>query len=181
MGILSMRLLRPLHPFIAYASSQSAALPFRSLIALPVAVVLLVSTSGGGVTHDPVQLLLLIPSILLAWLITFGVMFALGCLSFWMTQTFGIVTFYFGMWSLFSGYIMPMKMMIAKFPTIGMVYKWMPFYWMLGATVEMMTEPMTFAQIAERLAMQTAWAGICIIVAIRMWNAGIRRFEAVGG
>jgi ABC-2 type transport system permease protein len=29
MGILNMRLLRPIHPFIAYAASQSAALPLR--------------------------------------------------------------------------------------------------------------------------------------------------------
>src|SRR4051794_18821933 len=40
-GVLSMRLLRPLHPIIAYATSQSAALPFRGLIALPIAAILL--------------------------------------------------------------------------------------------------------------------------------------------
>lgn len=181
MGILNMRLLRPIHPFIAYAASQSAALPFRSFIALPVAAILLFTAGGSGVVHDPVQLLALLPSILMAWLITFGLMFALGCLSFWMTQTFGIVTFYFGVWSLFSGYMMPMKMMTAKFAFIGAIYKWMPFYWMLGGTVDMMTEPMSGTEIAERLAMQAGWAALSIFVAIRAWNAGIRRFEGVGG
>lgn len=179
MGVLSMRLLRPLHPFIAYAASQSAALPFRSLIAVPVAVVLLLN--GGAIVTDAVQLLLLIPSLLLAWLITFGIMFALGCLSFWTTKTFGIITFYFGLWSLFSGYIMPMDMMTAKFPFIGVIYKWMPFYSMLGAPVELMTKPMTATQITELIGMQVGWSAICIFVCIRAWNAGIRRFEAVGG
>ena len=55
-GVLSMRLLRPMHPFIAYASSQSAALPFRGLIAIPVAVILLVSSGGAALTHDPLGL-----------------------------------------------------------------------------------------------------------------------------
>jgi ABC-2 type transport system permease protein len=179
MGVLSMRLLRPLHPFIAYAASQSAALPFRSLIAVPIAVVLLVS--GGAIVTDPVQLLILIPSVLLAWVITFGIMFALGCISFWTTQTFGIITFYFGVWSLFSGYLMPMDMMFAKFPFIAAIYKWMPFYSMLGAPVEMMTKAMTLEQMASLLGMQAAWAAIWIAIGVRAWNAGIRRFEAVGG
>jgi ABC-2 type transport system permease protein len=176
-----MRLLRPIHPFIAYATSQSAALPFRSFIAVPVAVFMLVTAGTGPMANDPVQLVLLIPSLLLAWLITFGLLFALGCISFWMTQTVGIVTFYFGVWSLFSGYIMPMKMLIAKFAFIGAIYKWMPFYWTLGGTVDMMTEPMTRIEIAERLALQAGWAVVCIAIAIKTWNAGIRRFEAVGG
>ena len=181
MGILNMRLLRPIHPFIAYAASQSAALPFRSAVALPIAAILLFTAGGSGVVHDPVQLLALIPSLLLAWLITFGLMFALGCLSFWMTQTFGIVTFYFGMWSLFSGYIMPMDMMAAKFPFIGSIYRWLPFYSTLGAPIEIMTKPMTATQIATLLGTQAVWAVICIFVALRTWNAGIRRFEGVGG
>jgi ABC-2 type transport system permease protein len=181
MGILNMRLLRPIHPFIAYAASQSAALPFRALIAVPIAAVLLFTAGGSGVVHDPVQLLALIPSLLLAWLITFGLMFALGCLSFWMTQTFGVVTFYFGLWSLFSGYIMPMDMMTAKFPCIGMIYKWMPFYSMLGAPIEIMTKPMTATELATLVGTQVAWAAACIFIAIRAWNAGIRRFEGVGG
>ncbi|HUS28019.1 MAG TPA: ABC-2 family transporter protein [Kofleriaceae bacterium] len=179
-GVLSMRLLRPLHPFIAYASSQSAALPFRSLIAVPVAVILLV-TAGAAITTDPVQLLLLLPSILLAWLITFGLMFALGCISFWITQTFGIVTFYFGMWTLFSGYMMPMDIMSLKFPLIAQIAKWLPFYSMLGAPVEIMTKQLSTGEMLQIIGVQLGWAIVCIVVALRAWAAGIRKFEAVGG
>src|SRR6185369_9323051 len=48
MGILSMRLLRPIHPFIAYATSHIAALPFRSLIALPIAIILLIGSGASS-------------------------------------------------------------------------------------------------------------------------------------
>lgn len=179
-GVLSMRLLRPIHPIVAYASSQSAALPFRSLIALPIAVILLVSVGGNALTHDPMQLALLLPSILLAWVITFALMFALGCLSFWITQTFGIITFYFGLWSVFSGYMMPMDIMIAKFPFVGQLFKWMPFYSMLGAPIELMTKQLTTTEMLEIVGIQAGWAIVCMFVALRAWAAGIRRFEAVG-
>ena len=180
-GVLSMRLLRPMHPFIAYASSQSAALPFRGLIAIPIAVILLVSAGGAALTHDPVQLLLFLPSVFLAWLISFCFMFALGCLSFWMTQSFGIVAIYFGLWSLFSGYMMPMDMMAVKFPLIADISKWLPFYSMLGAPIEMMTKTLTTSEMLHMVGMQTLWCVIWVVLALRIWSAGIRRFEAVGG
>jgi ABC-2 type transport system permease protein len=180
MGVLSMRMLRPIHPFIAYACSHAAALPFRSLISLPIAFALLVSSGASALTSDPLQLVLLAPSLVLAWLITFGMMFALGCLGFWMTQTFGVMNFYFGVWSLFSGYLMPMDILRGRFPAIAEVAEWLPFYYTLGPPVELMTKHLPGETLARLLAGQLAWAAICVAVAIWVWRAGVRRFEAVG-
>jgi ABC-2 type transport system permease protein len=180
MGVLSMRLLRPLHPFIAYASSHASALPFRSFIALPIAVILLLSSGASSLTSEPMQLGLLVPSLVLAWLITFGVMFALGALGFWITQTFGIVNFYFGLWSLFSGYLMPMALMRSKFPLVADIADWLPFYYMLGAPVDLMTRALTTSQCLQLLGAQLAWAVVSVGGALWVWSAGVRRFEAVG-
>ena len=181
MGVLSMRLLRPIHPFIAYATSHAAALPFRSVIALPIAFILLLSSGASSITTEPLQLVLLLPSIALAWLITFGIMFALGSCGFWITQTFGIVNFYFGMWNLLSGYLMPMDIMRSKYPVIADVAEALPFYYMLGAPVELMTKHHTGMQLLEMFAWQIAWAVISVAVALAVWRRGVRHFEAVGG
>jgi ABC-2 type transport system permease protein len=181
MGLLSMRLLRPIHPFIAYATSHAAALPFRSLIALPIAVALLISSGASSITTEPAQLALLLPSILLAWLITFGIMFALGCCSFWLTQTFGIVNFYFGLWSLLSGYLMPMDIMQSKYPLIADIARSLPFYYMLGAPVELMTKHLSSSELLTLIAWQLAWAVISVAAALVIWRRGVRHFEAVGG
>jgi len=178
MGILSMRLLRPIHPFVAYGCSHIAALPFRSAIALPLTVILLLSSGASALTTDPLQLALLIPSLLLAWLITFGIFFALGCLGFWMTQAFGIINFYFAVWSIFSGYLLPLDLLPGP---LGSAAKWMPFYSMLAAPVELMTKHLTTAQTLELLGRQAGWALACVALAMVVWRAGIRRFEAVGG
>ncbi len=179
-GILSMRLLRPIHPFLAYAASHAAALPFRSLIALPVAVILLISSGASSLTTEPAQLALLVPSIALAWLITFGMMFALGCVGFWITQTFGIVNFYFGLWSLLSGYLMPMNLLGSKYPIVGDVAMKLPFYYTLGAPVDLMTKHLSTVQLLELIGWQVGWAAVCVLVALWVWRKGVRHFEAVG-
>ncbi len=181
LGMLSMRLLRPIHPFFAYATNHVAAVPFRSLVALPIAIILLVSSGASSLTTEPVQLALLVPSIVLAWLITFGLMFAIGCCAFWITQAFGIFNFYFGVWSLLSGYLMPMELMRSKYPVIADVAMRLPFYYMLGAPVELMTKHKTTEQLVELISWQVSWAVICVCIALWAWRKGIRRFEAVGG
>ena len=57
------------------------------------------------------QLALLVPSIALAWLITFAILFAIGALAFFLTQTMAIANLYFGLFSLFSGYLMPLELL----------------------------------------------------------------------
>lgn len=178
MGILSMRLLRPIHPFIAYAVSHAAALPFRSMIALPVCVVLLLSSGASSLTTEPLQLALLLPSLLLAWLITFGILFSLGTTAFWITQNFGIVNFYFGVWSLLSGYLLPLGMLPRQ---IAAIAKWLPFHATLGAPVELMTRHLTSGQALVLISRQGAWAVGAVVLSLTTWRAGVRRFEAVGG
>lgn len=178
MGILSMRLLRPIHPFVAFAISHAAALPFRSLIALPLCVVLLLSSGASALTTEPLQLLLLVPSLMLAWLISFGILFALGSAAFWMTQPYGLVNFYFGVWSLLSGYLLPLDLLP---DVITRIAKWLPFYAMLGAPVELMMGHLDAGQVAEIFVRQAGWAVATLVIALGVWNAGLRRFEAVGG
>jgi ABC-2 type transport system permease protein len=177
-GAMAMRLLRPLHPFFAYAASHAAAIPFRSFIALPVAFVLLASSGASVLSTDPVQLVLLVPSILLAWLITFALMFAIGALAFFLTQTMAIANLYFALFSLFSGYMMPINLLP---PWIAALARWLPFRFMLSAPVELMTQSLDRAHLVRLLGGQLAWTAILLAIALALWRAGVKRFEAVGG
>jgi len=176
-GAMAMRLLRPVHPFYAYAAGQAAGIPFRSIIALPVAVVLLVSSGSGALTTDPVRLALVVPSIALAWLITFALMFAIGALAFFLTQTMAIANLYFALFSLFSGYLMPLDLL----GPVSSLAAWLPFRFMLSAPVELMTRSLDGAALADLLGGQLAWTAILLAAALGLWRAGVKRFEAVGG
>jgi ABC-2 type transport system permease protein len=177
-GAMAMRLLRPVHPFFAYAVSHAAALPFRSIIALPVAVILLASSSDGALTTDPARLALVVPSIALAWLITFALMFAIGALAFFLTQTMAIANLYFGLFSLFSGYLMPLDLLPRP---LAAAASWLPFRFMLSVPVELMIRAHSRDQLIALIGGQLAWAAAILALALCVWRAGIKRFEAVGG
>jgi ABC-2 type transport system permease protein len=57
----------------------------------------------------------------------------------------------------------------------------LPFFYMLGAPVELMTKHLTAQEIVRVLAWQSAWAAITVIIALLVWRRGVRHFEAVGG
>ena len=177
-GAMAMRLLRPIHPWFAYAASHAAGIPFRSLIALPVAFALLASSGASALSTDPMQLVVLAPSLALAWLITFAVLFSIGALAFFLTQTMAIANLYFALFSLFSGYMMPLDLLPRP---IAAVAGWLPFRFMLSAPVELMTRSLDREELALLLGGQAAWAAITLAIALALWRAGVKRFESVGG
>jgi ABC-2 type transport system permease protein len=178
LGAMSMRLLRPLHPMIAFAMSHLAAVPFRSVVALPVAIILLVSSGASALTTEPLQLALLIPSLVLAWLITFTTMFMLGCFAFFMTKSMSLMNLYFLLFSLLSGYLLPIPLLPWWIREPAEV---LPFRFMLSAPIELMTRSLSSTEILSLLAGQLAWAVAMMAFALWTFRAGVRRFEAVGG
>ncbi|HEU0034804.1 MAG TPA: ABC-2 family transporter protein [Kofleriaceae bacterium] len=177
-GAMSMRLLRPIHPFLAFSASHVAAIPFRCLVALPIAVVLLVSSGASALTTEPLQLALIVPSLVLAWLITFAILFALGALAFWVTKAMALLNLYFGLFSLLSGYLLPLPLLPGF---IARVAEWSPFRFMLSLPVELMTRHMDRGELAVLMLGQLGWAIAMVSLALWVWKIGVRRFEAVGG
>jgi ABC-2 type transport system permease protein len=181
MGVMSMRLLRPVHPFWAYGISQAAALPFRSVIAIPVALLLLSGSGAHSLTTNPLQLVLIVPSIALAWMISFGINFALGAVGFWVTQAMALGGVYFSLYTLLSGYMMPLDIMYAKFPTLTKLAWATPFPSMVAVPVRLLTSNLDNAAVLRLVTMQFAWAIGCLTLAFGVWRRGLRHYEAVGG
>jgi len=177
MGSMSMRLLRPLHPFIAFAASHAAAIPFRSVVAIPIAFALLVSSGSSALVTEPLQLAVLVPSLVIAWLITFALLFTVGSLAFFFTRAMGLLGLYFLLFTLLSGYLLPIPLLPSW---IAAIAEWSPFRFMLSFPVELMTRELPTARVFELLAIQAGWAIVSISLALWVWRLGVRRFEAVG-
>ena len=178
MGSMSMRLLRPLHPFVAFSMSHLAAVPFRTIVALPIAAVLLLSSGASALSTEPAQLALLVPSMALAWLITFSFLFALGTLAFLFTKTMAMLNLYFGLFSVFSGYLMPIPLLP---PVLRDIAEYSPFRFMFSVPVELMTRSIGSTELAWLMAGQVAWGGALLWLALWVWKRGLRHYEAVGG
>jgi viologen exporter family transport system permease protein len=176
-GTLSMRLLRPVHPFIAYSAEHLASIPLRALMALPMAIILLVTTSGDRLVHDPV-LIALLPVVLLGtWLITFLSMLIMGTLGLFMERSIAVFEVWLGAFALLSGYLVPLELMPE---TLRRVSDWLPFRYMLGFPVELATGMLGRGEALRQLAMQLGWVAVLALVVQGVWKAGLKRFEAFG-
>jgi ABC-2 type transport system permease protein len=176
-GTLSMRLLRPVHPFLAYAAQHLAAVPLRAAIALPIAGVMLVATSGSRLPTDPV-VIALIPIILAgSWLITYISQTILGSLAMMMERSVAVWEIWMGFFAVMSGYLVPLELMPRW---IAVTADWLPFRYMLGFPVEVMIGMADRAQALRGVASQAGMIVALVVGSTLMWRRGLRRFEAYG-
>jgi ABC-2 type transport system permease protein len=177
-GTLAFRLLRPIHPLIAYACENIAAMPLRLLLSLPVAIVLLFTVGGTRITHDPLLLALFPLTVLGAWLITFLAMSIVGALSFYLESATSIFEIWLGLFGVFSGYLVPLEL----FPRwVTALARALPFRYMLAFPVEMVIGMQSRARALAELGIQWTFVVGLALAAAGVWRLGLRRFAAYGG
>jgi ABC-2 type transport system permease protein len=177
-GTLPLKMLRPMHPLIAYSAESLAAIPMRSLLALPVAILLLVSHGGRHVPHDPARLAILLLAILGAWLLQFAVMATVGSLAMIVHSSTAIYEVWLGLFAVLSGYLVPLELLPRSLAAVARV---LPFRYMLGFPVELLTGALPARAALGDLAVQWALALALCWMAGAVWRAGARRYQAFGG
>jgi ABC-2 type transport system permease protein len=177
-GSLALRLLKPVHPFVAFGCHHLAAVPLRSAVAIPVAIALLISTGSGSLATNPMQIACALPSLALAWAITFAMQLILGCLALFFTKAASAIDVYFGLFAIFSGYTLP----IALLPSwLANAAAYTPFPSALAHTVSIFTNDALGPWGALRLlSIQAGWTAAIFAAAVTIWRVGLKRFEAVG-
>ena len=178
-GAVASRLLKPMHPFVAYAADNIAALPMRALLVLPVAIGMFASAGAPHVDlNSPSAVLVLILSMAGAWLISFFAMAIIGTLSFFIESSSSIFDAWLAIFMLLSGYLVPLDL----FP--GWVQKAanaLPMRYMLAFPVSALTGSVSLADAWGDLLVQWAYAIGAGIAAGACWRAGVRRYSSFGG
>jgi ABC-2 type transport system permease protein len=177
-GTLAYRLLRPIHPVVAYAAENVGAMPLRLAAVVPIAAVALVATGGAHLARDPLLLALFPLTIVGAWLITFLAMAIIGALAFWVESSGGVFEVWLGLFGVFSGYLLPLEL----FPRwLEAVARFLPFRYMLAFPAELVVGMTPRAEALRDLGIQWLFVGVLALGARLVWRAGIRRFAAYGG
>jgi len=177
-GTLAFRLLRPIHPLVHYAAENLAAVPLRGAIALPIAVLLLLTVGGERVTHDPVLWIVFAVAVAGAWLITFLAMAVIAALAFYVDSATSVAQIWFGLFTVLSGYIMPLEI----FPRfIGEAARWLPFRYMLAFPVELVIGLTPRPRALLELGIQWLFVVVLALSARFAWRLGLRRYSAFGG
>lgn len=177
-GTLALRLLRPVHPLLAYATSSLAELPVRGLLALPLAIAALWAFAGGELTRDPWLWTAWVVSIAGAWLITLAANFAIGCLALFIESSNKVMDAWLALYFVLSGYIVPVELFPQR---LRAAIDWLPFRYQLGLPVELMTGAHGHAEALALLERQWAMVAIMFGVVAFVWRRGVRRFAAYGG
>jgi ABC-2 type transport system permease protein len=177
-GTLAYRLLRPVHPLVAYACENLGALPLRFAVAIPLAAVAVAIVGGGHVTGDPLLLLAFPLSLLGAWLITFLAMSIIGALAFYLESSSSLFELWLGLFGVFSGYLIPLELFPGWLATAA---RFLPFRYMLAFPVEMIVGMTPRSAALLELGIQWAFVGALALGARAVWRQGLRRFAAFGG
>jgi ABC-2 type transport system permease protein len=177
-GTLATRLLRPLHPFLAYATNNLASLPLRALVSTPLIVLILVFVGPQGLTSDPWLWMTTAVALLGAWVLNVSVMLAVGSLGLYWDSSEAVWEIWFGLAVVFSGHLLPLDL----FPNwLGQVVRRTPFPYVLAFPVETLLGLSSRAQALTNLATQWGYAAAFLGLALVWWRRGLARFEAHGG
>ncbi len=176
-GGLNVWLQRPIPVLYSFLASEGAAKTVYLVFLLPVNV-LLALLLRPDLHVDWIDALLFIPALLLAWALrTFWGM-ALAELAFWSTRADALLVVQDSLVFVFSGLVAP----VALLP--GALSQWallLPFRYMVGFPVEILTGQLTLAEAGQGLALQAGWAALALLLARMAWQNGVKRYTAVGG
>ncbi|XXT17370.1 ABC-2 family transporter protein [Sorangium sp. So ce429] len=177
-GVLSQRLLKPIHPLVSYAADNLAALPLRALLCLPIAIVALVVTSGERFHPTALDLAIWVASLVGAWMINFFTMALIGSLAFVIESSTAVFDVYLAAFMIFAGYLVPIELFP---PWLGDIARVLPFRYSLAFPVELITGLLEPGRALAELGAQWAFAIGSAVAALVAWRAGVRRFSAFGG
>jgi ABC-2 type transport system permease protein len=179
-GRLATRLMRPLHPLLAYSAQHLAAVPLRALMVSPVVVVLFVTRGADLPLGDPLRLAVLALSLIGAWLLLFCTMALIGSLALFFDSALGLFELWLGVHFMLSGYLQPIELLPVPPWALALVRE-LPFFYMLGFPVEAMVGLMDRQALLPALAMQWTYVAVTGAAVVLVWRAGMRRFVAFGG
>jgi ABC-2 type transport system permease protein len=179
-GVLSLRLLRPVHPLLSYAAESLTAIPLRMLVATPIFVVCLFAVERQTMSRQPIAYALTLLALAQAWLLSVGINLAVGCVSFFLESGVKLMDFVLVLFMLASGYLVPLDLFP---PSVRSVLDVLPFRYQLALPVELVTGVYD-ADLGRGLTMcatQTVYVTVLFTAVALLWRRGVRRFEAFGG
>jgi ABC-2 type transport system permease protein len=177
-GKLAARLLRPLHPLLAYGAQHLAAVPLRVLVCLPLVLVLLLATGDQISLSDPTRLAVFALSVVGAWLLLFFMMSLIGSLALFIDSALVVFEIWLGFHFILSGYLIPIELLP---PAVRVIADVLPFRYVLGFPVETLIGLLDTPSALRALAVQWLYVGGLFAATVLCWRAGMRRYVAFGG
>jgi len=176
-GTLSAWLMRPL-PMIYEAVAADIALKIVCMPVVIVMVMVLAVCFGFGSAAVSTWFLLFMPALLMACLLRFLFSYTISLLAFWTGKIDALLAVNDTLVFLLAGQVAPTVLLPGVLGTISFL---LPFRYMLGFPVEVLSGMLPFAEIMKGLLIQAFWLVCAMILQKLIYIRGIRHYTAIGG
>lgn len=175
-GQYSPLLLRPVHPIHHDVGFNLSYKLLTLVVLLPIAI-------GLGWLFDASfsppgwAVLVFIPALVLSYVMRFLIDWTVSLLAFWVTRMAAINQMYLVITIFLTGQIAPLSLFPEPVRWLASV---LPFRWMVAFPVELLLGRVSSGDALIGLGMQALWLVLGLMMMRRMWQAGTRRYGAVG-
>jgi ABC-2 type transport system permease protein len=176
-GSLSHQLMRPIPPIFHTLSSEIAGKVVYMVFVLPV-VGLLALILHPELTLTVNNTVLFLLSLSLAWALRFFWGYWLALLAFWAARANALLALQDSLIFLLGGQVAPYALLPAPLQALS---AWLPFRYMAGFPVEVLTAHLSPTELAIGLTIQAGWLMIALLLYAIIWRIGLKHFSAVGG
>ena len=126
----------------------------------------------------PVNVMAFVPALILAWALRFLWGYWLALLAFWTTDFSAMLAVQDALVFLLAGQVAPLAVLPPALQMLAMV---LPFRYMLGFPVEVITNQLDATGLLIGFGVQLAWVTVALVLSMLLWRRGLKRYEAVGG
>jgi ABC-2 type transport system permease protein len=176
-GGMNRILLRPLAPIFDALSTEVAGKVVYMLFVIPVTVILaLILRPELHLTLHNVMVF--VPALFFAWALRFFWGYWLALLAFWSTRADALLSLQDSLVFLLAGQVAPVVLLPGLLQKTAIL---LPFRYMLGFPVEILTGQLYGRTILLGYGLQTCWLAVALTLYLIMWRAGLKRYSAVGG
>ena len=176
-GGMNTLLLRPMAPFFDAVATQVSGIVVYSAFILPLTAILALVLQPELHT-EPRNVLAFIPALILAGALRFFWGYWLALLAFWATRADALLALQDALVFLLAGQVAPTVLLPGALRAVSAV---LPFRYMLGFPVEILTGQLLPAEVWRGLVLQGGWLAVALVLYVVLWRQGVRRYTAIGG
>ena len=176
-GTMNIHLLRPISPVFDALASEIAGKVVYMVFIVPVTLIL------GWILRPEIQVtwwrfVQFLLALSLAWALRFFWGFWIALLAFWTTRANALLAVQDSLIFLLAGQVAPVALLPAEMKIAAFA---MPFRYMIGFPVEVLTGNLSNTQIQHGFAIQSGWLALTMVIFWLIWRQGLKQYSAVGG
>jgi ABC-2 type transport system permease protein len=176
-GRMNALLLRPMPPFVEAVATQVSGIVVYSAFILPVTTILAL-VLRPELHIQARDALTFVPALFLAGLLRFFWGYWLALLAFWATRADALLALQDALVFLLAGQVAPTVLLPGALRAVSEV---LPFRYMLGFPVEVLTGRLEAGEIGRGFVLQALWLAVALAMFVTLWRRGVQRYSAVGG